>query len=97
MAGDTWQAQMCPGSMAVAFLAPYAGSAGSGDPAPERLSPWLLGGGGHLGGDKSLDDTMVGWQQVAVPIGGVGALVQHQAAGRHCRSKCGHQLSAKPL
>jgi hypothetical protein len=29
---------------------------------------------------------MVGWQQVAVPVG-VGTLIQHQAAGGHCRSK----------
>lgn len=26
---------------------------------------------------------MVGWQQVAVPVG-VGTLIQHQAAGGHC-------------
>lgn len=69
-----------PGSMAVALLSPCAGS---GSPAPGRQSPWLLGGGGHLGGDKSLDDTVVGWQQVAVPVG-VRTLVQHQAAGGHC-------------
>lgn len=69
MVGNTWQAQMSSRQHGRSLLAPYAGSAGSGDSAPERQSPWLLRGGGHLGGDKSLDDTMVGWQQVAVPVG----------------------------
>lgn len=64
-------------------VARYTDSAGSGDPAPGKQSPWLLRGGGHLRGDESLDDTMVRWQQVAVTIGGVRALVQHQAARGH--------------
>lgn len=46
---------------------------------------WLLGGRCHLCGDEGLDDVVSGWQQLAVAVGGVGALVQHQAAGRHCQ------------
>lgn len=46
---------------------------------------WLLGGRCHLCGDEGLDDVVSGWQQLAVAVGGVGALVQHQAAGGHCQ------------
>lgn len=53
-------------------------------PAPGRQLPRLLGGRGHLRGDEGLDDAVVGWQQVAVAVVGVGALVHHQTAGRHC-------------
>lgn len=56
-------------------------------PAPGRWLPWLLGGRGHLRGDEGLNDTVVGRQQVAVAVGGFGTLVQHQAAGGHCRGK----------
>lgn len=44
----------------------------------------LLSGGCHLRGDEGLNDVMGGWQQLTVAVGGVRALVQHQAAGGHC-------------
>lgn len=46
---------------------------------------WLLGGRCHLCRDEGLDDIVSGWQQLAVAVGRVGALVQHQAAGGHCQ------------
>lgn len=46
----------------------------------------LLSGGCHLRGDEGLNDVMSGWQQLTVAVGGVRALVQHQAAGGHSRA-----------
>lgn len=66
-------------------------------PANGRRLPWLLGGGGHLRRDEGLNDTVVGWQQVTVAIGGFGALIQHQAAGGHCRDKGSCWLPTKPI
>lgn len=48
---------------------------------------WLLGGRCHLCGDEGLDDVVSGWQELAVAVGGVRALVQHQAAGGHSRAR----------
>lgn len=52
--------------------------------APEQLSR-LLSGGCHLRGDEGLNGIVSGRQQLTVAVGGVRALVQHQAAGGHCQ------------
>lgn len=74
---------------AAAFVRPPKQAVLSQGSAAGRQLPWLLGGGSHLRGDEGLDDAMVGGQQVAVAVGGVRTLIQHQAAGGHCRGR-GH-------